>query len=70
MCSKPFRIICGGERDPVIFPAFKAGDAFLRGAGGGFDFHTPPPTIHLILTRAVSAISVDIFSTDLLAEQP
>jgi len=27
----------------VIFPAFKAGDAFLRGAGGGFDFHTPPP---------------------------
>ena len=33
----------GGERGPVTFPAFKAGDAFLRGTGGGFDFHTPPP---------------------------
>jgi hypothetical protein len=29
----------------VTFPAFKAGDAFLRGTGGGFDFHTPPPQI-------------------------
>ena len=27
----------------MTFPAFKAGDAFLRGTGGGFDFHTPPP---------------------------
>ena len=30
----------------MTFPAFKAGDAFLRETGGGFDFHTPPP--HLI----------------------
>jgi hypothetical protein len=29
----------------VTFPAFKAGDAFLRGTSGGFDFHTPPPQI-------------------------
>jgi len=27
----------------VTFPAFKAGDAALRGPNGGFDFHTPPP---------------------------
>src|SRR5580704_639170 len=33
----------GGEKDPVIFPAFKAGDSALRGSNGGFDFHTPPP---------------------------
>jgi len=32
----------------VTFPAFKAGDAFLRGTGGGFDFHTPPPQISCI----------------------
>ena len=24
-------------------PVFKAGDAVLRGPGGGFDFHTLPP---------------------------
>ena len=33
----------GGERGPVTFPAFKAGDSTLRGPNGGFDFHTPPP---------------------------
>src|SRR5580704_1832359 len=33
----------GGERGPVTFPAFKAGDSALRGSNGGFDFHTPPP---------------------------
>jgi len=33
----------GGERGPVTFPAFKAGDSVLRGSNGGFDFHTPPP---------------------------
>jgi len=38
----------GGERGPVTFPAFKAGDAFLRGTGGGFDFHTPPPNLLVI----------------------
>ena len=43
MCSKPFRIIYGGEWGPVTFPAFKAGDSSLRGSNGGFDFHTPPP---------------------------
>ena len=43
MCSKPFRIIYGGEWGPVTFPAFKAGDSSLRGWNGGFDFHTPPP---------------------------
>ena len=35
--------LCGGERGPVTPPVFKAGDAVLRGPGGGFDFHTPPP---------------------------
>jgi hypothetical protein len=35
----------GGERGPVTFPAFKAGDAFHSGTGGGFDFHTPPPNV-------------------------
>ena len=33
----------GGERGPVTLPAFKAGDPFLRGTGGGFDSHTLPP---------------------------
>jgi|GEM_PF-2872933 hypothetical protein len=42
---------CGGERGPVTFPAFKAGDAFLRGTGGGFDFHTPPPNQALAVSR-------------------
>jgi integrase len=37
------KIIRGGERGPVTFPAFKAGDAVLRGPSGGFDFHTLPP---------------------------
>jgi len=41
--GKALSIYGGGERGPVTFPAFKAGDAFLRGTGGGFDFHTPPP---------------------------
>jgi len=35
----------GGERGPVISPAFKAGDSVLSGSNGGFDFHTPPPTL-------------------------
>src|SRR5882724_4665080 len=34
----------GGERGPVIFPAFKAGDSVLSGPNGGFDSHTLPPT--------------------------
>jgi hypothetical protein len=34
----------GGERGPVIFPAFKAGDSVLSGSNGGFDSHTPPPS--------------------------
>jgi len=33
----------GGERGPVISPAFKAGDSVLRGSNGGFDSHTLPP---------------------------
>ena len=33
----------------MTFPAFKAGDAFLRGTGGGFDFHTPPPILQGVL---------------------
>ena len=28
----------------MTFPAFKAGDSFLRGSNGGFDSHTPPPS--------------------------
>jgi hypothetical protein len=35
----------GGERGPVTFPAFKAGDSALRESNGGFDFHTPPPNV-------------------------
>jgi hypothetical protein len=39
-------IVCnGGERGPVTFPAFKAGDSALRESNGGFDFHTPPPQV-------------------------
>jgi hypothetical protein len=41
--------LCGGERGPVTFPAFKAGDAVLCGPSGGFDFHTPPPRKCFIL---------------------
>jgi hypothetical protein len=33
----------GGAWGPVILPAFKAGDPFLRGGDGGFDSHTLPP---------------------------
>jgi hypothetical protein len=33
----------GGERGPVTFPVFKAGDPALREPGGGFDSHTLPP---------------------------
>jgi hypothetical protein len=47
--SRPLRRLsytgCGGEKGPVTFPAFKAGDSFLRGPNGGFDSHTPPPNI-------------------------
>jgi hypothetical protein len=39
----------GGERGPVTFPVFKAGDAFLRGTSGGFDFHTPPPLFSFVV---------------------
>jgi hypothetical protein len=48
-CNCPLNFVlcvsynCGGERGPVTFPAFKAGDSVLRGSNGGFDFHTPPP---------------------------
>jgi hypothetical protein len=38
-------IFDGGERGPVIFPAFKAGDSALRGSNGGFDSHTLPPIL-------------------------
>jgi len=43
----------------VTFPVFKAGDAFLRGTGGGFDFHTLPPycTPHFAISwRKVSVL--------------
>jgi hypothetical protein len=33
----------GGERGPVTFPVFKAGDPALRELNGGFDSHTLPP---------------------------
>src|SRR5215469_17266435 len=52
-CSKPFRIIYGGEWGPVTFPAFKAGDSSLRGWNGGFDFHAPPPN-YSVLNRLKS----------------
>jgi len=65
---------CGGERGPVTFPAFKAGDAFLRGTGGGFDFHTLPPQIInvyagicdvlLIVQRRFSGLLHQIGATD------
>jgi len=35
----------------VTFPAFKAGDSALRGSNGGFDFHTPPPTIRCFMCK-------------------
>jgi hypothetical protein len=34
----------GGERGPVTFPAFKAGDSALGEPSGEFDSHTLPPT--------------------------
>ena len=33
----------GGEKGPVILPAFKAGDSVPCGRNGGFDSHTLPP---------------------------
>src|SRR5207245_9631228 len=39
----PSYTVTGGEKSPVTFPAFKAGDSVLRGSNGGFDYHTPPP---------------------------
>ena len=39
----------GGERGPVILVAFKAIDPALRESGGGFDSHTLPPKLPLIL---------------------
>jgi hypothetical protein len=37
----------GGEKGPVILPAFKAGDSVLDGRNGGFDSHTLPPNFVL-----------------------
>jgi hypothetical protein len=54
----------GGERGPVTFPAFKAGDAVLRGPGGGFDFHTPPPTYFRCNYLAANRSTVPIAGTD------
>jgi hypothetical protein len=34
----------GGERGPVTFPAFKAGDSALSEPSGEFDSHTLPPS--------------------------
>jgi hypothetical protein len=39
----------------VTFPVFKAGDAFLRGTGGGFDFHTLPPQITNVYVQYIQA---------------
>src|SRR5215471_6699558 len=58
-CSKPFRIIYGGEWGPVTFPAFKAGDSSLRGWNGGFDFHTPPPCLASIYAGICDVASDD-----------
>ena len=44
----------------MTFPVFKAGDAFLCGTGGGFDFHTPPP--HLIPIQEVSIPFYDLYA--------
>jgi hypothetical protein len=46
----------GGERGPVTFPVFKAGDAFLSGTGGGFDFHTLPPHFNWIFDGFVKIV--------------
>jgi hypothetical protein len=35
----------GGERGPVTFPAFKAGDSALSEPSGEFDSHTLPPNL-------------------------
>jgi len=46
----------------VTFPAFKAGDSVLRGSNGGFDFHTPPPTMaRLTLARKIAAITLIVW---------
>jgi hypothetical protein len=44
----------GGEKGPVTFTAFKAGDPFLRGADGGFDSHTLPPNLSVRIASIVS----------------
>ena len=36
----------------MILPAFKAGDAALRGPDGGFDSHTLPPTSQMNFSAA------------------
>src|SRR5712692_2461454 len=45
----------GGEKGPVTFPAFKAGDPALRGSDGGFDSHTLPPYLFGIHKVTVGA---------------
>ena len=59
--SRPIRTLsytgCGGEKGPVTFPAFKAGDSFLRGPNGGFDSHTPPPPLSIPRRRRFCVVA-------------
>ena len=48
----------------MIFPAFKAGDSALRGSNGGFDFHTPPPTLFRFNYLEANLSTVPFASTD------
>src|SRR5712671_593919 len=58
----------GGERGPVISPAFKAGDSVLSGSNGGFDSHTLPPIIGLKID-CVTDFNSDRASSGLLSQR-
>jgi hypothetical protein len=45
----------GGENGPVTVAAFKAADSALRGSNGGFDSHTPPPSLGIRKHRSIAA---------------
>ena len=56
--SSPAILHSGGERGPVISPAFKAGDSVLSGSNGGFDSHTLPPIIDLKIDCVTISIQI------------
>src|SRR5258705_12575353 len=66
--SSPSMLHSGGERGPVISPAFKAGDSVLSGSNGGFDSHTLPPIIGLKID-CVNDFNSDRESSGLLSQR-